>query len=70
MPNDDKKTRYTEAQKKAIDKYRSEKVERIQVLVPKGEKDKIREHAAERSESVNGFLNRAINETIERDNNP
>ncbi len=69
MPNDDKKTRYTEAQKKAIDKYRAEKVERIQVLVPKGEKDKIREHAAAHSESVNGFVYRAISETIERDNN-
>ena len=65
MPNE--KSRYTEAQKKAIDKYRSEKVERISCWLPKGEKEKIKNHAAARSESVNGFVRRAINETIERD---
>lgn len=36
--------------------------------VKKGEKDVIRQHAEKHGESLNGFVNRAIKETIERDN--
>lgn len=42
--------------------------DRINLAVPKGEKDKIKSHAESRSESVNGFIKRAIDETMERDN--
>ena len=35
---------------------------------PKGEKDKIKSHAETNGESVNGFIKRAIDETIQRDN--
>ena len=35
--------------------------------VPKGNKDKIKAHAEQNGESVNGFINRAIDETMERD---
>lgn len=52
---------------KAKNKYNAENYERISLNVPKGEKDKIREHAEAMGESVNGFINRAINETMERD---
>jgi hypothetical protein len=41
--------------------------DRISLIVPKGQKDKIKAHAEARSESVNGFINRAIDEAIERD---
>ena len=33
-----------------------------------GERDKIAEHAANRGESMNAFINRAIKETMDRDN--
>ena len=33
----------------------------------KGQKDTIKAHAEARGESVNGFINRAISETMERD---
>lgn len=33
----------------------------------KGRKDIIKAHAEKNGESVNGFVNRAINETIQRD---
>ena len=46
----------------------AEKLDRINLTVPKGRKDDIKAHAEARSESVNGFINRAITETIERDN--
>ena len=46
----------------------AEKLDRINLTVPKGKKDTIKAHAESRGESVNGFVNRAIDETMERDN--
>ena len=40
----------------------------VQRTVPKGEKDLIQAHAEAHGESTNGFINRAISETVERDN--
>ena len=45
----------------------AEKLDRINLTVPKGKKDIIKAHAEAHSESVNGFINRAIEETMERD---
>ena len=39
-----------------------------QIRMPKGQKEVIKAHAETRGESVNGFVNRAISETMERDN--
>ena len=47
--------------------YISKTYDRINLTVPKGEKDKIRAHAESRGESVNAFISRAITETIKRD---
>ena len=44
-----------------------EKLDRIYLMVPKGAKETIQGHAAAHSESLNGFINRAINETMEND---
>lgn len=41
--------------------------DRINLTVPKGKKDTIKAHAEAQGESVNGFINRAIEETMERD---
>lgn len=41
--------------------------DRINLTVPKGDKEKIAAHADRNCESVNGFINRAIRETIERE---
>lgn len=57
----------SEALKRAVKKYNQEKIDRIPMRVPKGKKESIQEHAAKRGESVNAFLNRAVDETIERD---
>ena len=43
--------------------------DRINLTVPKGQKDLIQAHAEEQGESTNGFINRAISETMERDKN-
>ena len=45
----------------------AEKLDRINLTVPKGRKAVIQAHAAARGESVNGFIGRAIEEAMERD---
>lgn len=59
---------YGEVGKKATNKYR-QKFDLLQIRVEQGERDIISQHAKERGESVNKFINRAIKETIERDSN-
>ena len=49
-------------------KYNNKTYDRIQLVVPKGQKDEIKSHAQAKGESLNKFINRAIDETIERDN--
>ena len=41
--------------------------DRINLTVVKGKKDSIQAHADKHGESVNGFINRAIDEAMERD---
>lgn len=60
--------KYTEAQKQSARKWDAANLDRISIAVPKGQKDTIKAHAEGRGESVNGFVNRAISETMERDN--
>lgn len=55
------------ASTRAQNKYIAKAYDRINLTVPKGRKDTIQAHAEARSESVNGFINRAILEAMERD---
>lgn len=57
----------SEAQKRANNKY-LETLDEIKTRVPKGRKAEIQAHAEKQGESLNGFVVRAIDETIERDN--
>ena len=58
----------SDAMDRAIRKYEQEKVDRVIFRVPKGVKEQIQEHAEKQGESLSAFLNRAVQETIERDN--
>lgn len=59
----------SKAQQKAVHNYVRNNYDRIELTVsPKGTKDQIKAHAAKKGETLNGFINRAINETIQRDN--
>ena len=49
-------------------KWISEKCDRVNLILPKGRKSQLQAHAGERKESLNGFVNRAIDCQIERDN--
>ena len=55
--------------KKWNDENMKKLYERIQLVVPKGKKEIIQTHAQKHDKSLNAFVNRAIDETIERDNN-
>ena len=57
----------SKAQQRAVNKYMANNYDRINLTVPKGQKDIIKTHAESRGESVNGFINRAISETMSRD---
>lgn len=56
------------AQRKAVAKYNAANYDRIELRVEKGQKDTIKAHAEARNETLNSFVNRAITETIGRDN--
>lgn len=56
-----------DGQKVTREEYRKTKCDQFITRVPKGQKDIIQVHATEQGESLNAFINRAVNETIERD---
>lgn len=47
--------------------WQKENLDRINLTMPKGKKDEVKAHAEAQEESVNGFINRAIDETMEHD---
>lgn len=55
------------AQQKATNKWIAKAYDRINLTIPKGKKETIQAHAAAQGESVNGFINRAIDHEMERD---
>lgn len=54
-------------QQASVNKYVKANYDRVNVTFPKGRKAEIKAHAEAQGESVNGFITRAIDETIERD---
>lgn len=56
------------ARTRANRKYNEKAYDRISLTVKKGERDELKTHAENQGESLNGFINRAIREAIERDN--
>ncbi len=57
----------SKAQQRATANYVKKNYDRIEVKVSKGKKDAIQAHAEAQGESLNAFINRAIDETMERD---
>lgn len=49
------------------DRYNAKAYDAITLRVPKGKKETIANHAEAHSESINAFINRAINNQISRD---
>ena len=57
----------SEAQRRAVAKYNAANYDRIELRVEKGMKEEYKAHAAKQGETLNGFITRAISETMERD---
>lgn len=57
----------SKAQQKSVHKYVKNNYDRIDLTVPKGKREQLKNHAESQGESLNGFVNRAITETMERD---
>ena len=64
MPEESK---VSKAQQKAVNKYVKNNYDRVNVTFPKGKKKIIKDYADRHGESVNSFIVRAVNETIEHD---
>ena len=57
----------SKANQRAVNKYVKNNYDRVNVTMPKGKKETIQAHAAAQGESVNGFINRAVDHEMERD---
>jgi predicted HicB family RNase H-like nuclease len=55
------------SQRKAADKYIKEKTDEIKFRVAKGRKSFLQLHAQSCGESLNAFVNRAVDEAVKRD---
>ena len=62
-----KKSRYTQAQNKATQKYIKANYDEIKIRLPKGKKEIIKNYAIKHNESVNSLIKRIIDEAMERD---
>ena len=57
----------SKAQQRAVNKYMAANYDRINLTLPKGQKQVLKDHTAARGESVNGFIGRVIKEALSRD---
>lgn len=65
MPEESK---VSKAQQKAVNKYVKNNYDRINVTFPKGQKEIIMQAAEAAGESVNGYIKKAVDQRMERDN--
>ena len=65
MPEENK---VSKAQQKAVNKYVKNNYDRINVTFPKGQKEIIMQAAEAAGESVNGYIKKAVDERMEREN--
>ena len=57
----------SKAQQRAVNKYMKNNYDRINLVVPKGKKEIIHAHAVQQGESVNAYINRAIDKAMSED---
>ena len=61
----EKKREYSQAQNKATQKYIKNNYDSVLIRMPKGKKEQIKAFAESRGESVNGFINRVVDNEME-----
>ena len=57
----------SKAQQKAVHKYVKANYDRMELTVPKGRKETIQAAASSQGQSVNAYINQAIDERMNRD---
>lgn len=57
----------SKAQQRAVNKYVKNNYDEIKLRMPKGKKGIIQAHVAQRGESVNAYINRAIDKAMSED---
>ena len=57
----------SKAQQRAVNKYVKNNYDEIKLRMPKGKKEIIQAHVAQRGESVNAYINRAIDKAMSED---
>lgn len=58
----------SKAQQASQNKWIAKNYDRVNLTLPKGRKAELQAHAEQRGESLNGFIGRAIDEQVKRDN--
>ncbi|MBQ8687707.1 MAG: hypothetical protein IJ512_04035 [Ruminococcus sp.] len=59
-------TKTSKAQQRAVHKYVKSNYDRIELTVPKGRKEAIKAAAEALGKSLNGYINEAINEKMQK----
>lgn len=57
----------SKAQQRAVNKYVKNNYDEIKLRMPKGKKGIIQAHAVQQGESVNAYINRAIDKAMSED---
>jgi len=57
----------SKARQKAVIRYTKNNYDRLEARAPKGQGEEVKAHAKRNGESLNAFLLRAIQETMQRD---
>lgn len=60
-------TGYSEAQRRASLKYKRTKVDNIQVVAPKGEREIIKKAASDAGQSLSQYILQAVHERMDRE---
>lgn len=55
---------YSQTQKKAVAKYNAKAYDEIKIRVPKGQKEYLQQYSKSKGESLNSFVNKAIDQAI------
>ena len=64
---DEKKPYIVNGERVTLEEYRKTKYEDLRIRVPKGKQEIIKKHVESTGESLNTFVNIAIDEKMERD---
>lgn len=60
-------SKVSKKQQACVNRYIEKAYDRVNLTMPKGNKEIVVAHASKHGESVNSFINRAIKETMQRD---